>query len=158
MIMKKNVMSCFLVLSMCLVLRGKGFSMSCHSGDDEGGHSLGKQEEESHSKHAEKAPAREKISIKESFYGTIYTCPMHPDVKMDKSGKCPECGMKLEKKEILMTYACPEEKCDYQKAKAGECPEHKKELEKTEIKDHCPDCGRQVDKEKLVQKPVKKNK
>lgn len=28
----------------------------------------------------------------------VYTCPMHPDVKSDKPGKCPECGMKLEKK------------------------------------------------------------
>jgi len=26
---------------------------------------------------------------------TIYTCPMHPDVKLDKPGKCPQCGMNL---------------------------------------------------------------
>ena len=25
----------------------------------------------------------------------IYTCPMHPDVKSDKPGKCPQCGMDL---------------------------------------------------------------
>ena len=24
-----------------------------------------------------------------------YTCTMHPDVVMDKPGKCPKCGMKL---------------------------------------------------------------
>ena len=24
-----------------------------------------------------------------------YTCPMHPDVKQDRPGFCPECGMKL---------------------------------------------------------------
>jgi hypothetical protein len=27
-----------------------------------------------------------------------YTCPMHPEVKSDKPGKCPTCGMELEKK------------------------------------------------------------
>jgi YHS domain-containing protein len=25
----------------------------------------------------------------------VYTCPMHPDVKSDKAGKCPKCGMAL---------------------------------------------------------------
>ena len=27
--------------------------------------------------------------------GTIYTCPMHPEVKSDKPGSCPKCGMAL---------------------------------------------------------------
>jgi hypothetical protein len=27
-----------------------------------------------------------------------YTCPMHPEVKSDKPGKCPKCGMELVKK------------------------------------------------------------
>jgi transcription initiation factor IIE alpha subunit len=26
---------------------------------------------------------------------TMYTCPMHSDVKSDKLGKCPKCGMEL---------------------------------------------------------------
>jgi len=26
-----------------------------------------------------------------------YTCPMHPEVKSDKRGKCPKCGMDLVK-------------------------------------------------------------
>ncbi len=26
---------------------------------------------------------------------TVYTCPMHPEVKQDKAGKCPKCGMDL---------------------------------------------------------------
>ena len=30
---------------------------------------------------------------------TIYTCPMHPQIKSDKPGKCPICGMTLKKKE-----------------------------------------------------------
>ena len=28
----------------------------------------------------------------------VYTCPMHPDVQMDKPGNCPKCGMTLIKK------------------------------------------------------------
>ena len=27
--------------------------------------------------------------------GTVYTCPMHPEVKSDRPGDCPKCGMKL---------------------------------------------------------------
>ena len=67
---------------------------------------------------------------KDSVY---YTCPMHPEVKMAKPGKCPECGMALEKKtikktetvnknkEAVKTYTCsmhPEVKSD----KPGACP------------------------------------
>lgn len=28
--------------------------------------------------------------------GATYTCPMHPEVKSDKPGTCPKCGMNLE--------------------------------------------------------------
>ncbi|WP_081054279.1 heavy metal translocating P-type ATPase [Burkholderia vietnamiensis] len=28
--------------------------------------------------------------------GTIYTCPMHPEVRQDHPGQCPKCGMTLE--------------------------------------------------------------
>lgn len=28
--------------------------------------------------------------------GTIYTCPMHPEVRQDHPGACPKCGMALE--------------------------------------------------------------
>jgi len=27
--------------------------------------------------------------------GTIYTCPMHPEIRSDKPGSCPKCGMTL---------------------------------------------------------------
>lgn len=29
---------------------------------------------------------------------TMYTCPMHPEVEQPAPGKCPKCGMNLEKK------------------------------------------------------------
>lgn len=32
----------------------------------------------------------------------VYTCSMHPDVQSDKPGKCPQCGMNLEKKAVPM--------------------------------------------------------
>jgi P-type Cu+ transporter len=28
--------------------------------------------------------------------GTIYTCPMHPEIRQDRPGSCPKCGMTLE--------------------------------------------------------------
>ena len=42
---------------------------------------------------------QEKAEMKE-----VYTCPMHPEVKSDKPGKCPKCGMQLEKKMMKMEH------------------------------------------------------
>jgi P-type Cu+ transporter len=41
--------------------------------------------------HASSAPA-----IKAVVTGTIYTCPMHPQIRQIGSGSCPICGMTLE--------------------------------------------------------------
>jgi len=41
------------------------------------------------------------LSAKEQMkaeVGKVYTCPMHPDVALDKDGKCPKCGMALVEK------------------------------------------------------------
>jgi Cu+-exporting ATPase len=27
---------------------------------------------------------------------SVYTCPMHPEIRQDKPGDCPKCGMHLE--------------------------------------------------------------
>jgi Cu+-exporting ATPase len=32
----------------------------------------------------------------EAAGGTIYTCPMHPEIRQDHPGNCPKCGMTLE--------------------------------------------------------------
>jgi len=32
----------------------------------------------------------------EAAPGTIYTCPMHPEIRQDHPGHCPKCGMSLE--------------------------------------------------------------
>lgn len=47
-----------------------------------------------------------------SVTGSLYTCPMHPEVQADRPGTCPKCGMALESTgEPLMTsrieYTCP---------------------------------------------------
>ncbi len=31
--------------------------------------------------------------------GAVYTCSMHPEVKMSAPGRCPECGMALKQRE-----------------------------------------------------------
>jgi len=40
----------------------------------------------------------EKYTQKKAEMKEVYTCPMHPEIKSDKPGKCSNCGMKLEKK------------------------------------------------------------
>jgi len=37
-----------------------------------------------------------------------YTCPMHPSVRADKPGDCPECGMHLVPVYALSTNSAPE--------------------------------------------------
>ena len=39
---------------------------------------------------------RIKNKEEENNMPVIYTCPMHPEVKSDKPGKCPKCGMNLQ--------------------------------------------------------------
>ncbi len=43
-------------------------------------------------------PEPEKGSATNQVQGAEYTCPMHPEVLSDRPGKCPQCGMNLEKK------------------------------------------------------------
>jgi FtsP/CotA-like multicopper oxidase with cupredoxin domain len=38
--------------------------------------------------------------------GALYTCLMHPEVKSDKEGKCPKCGMTLVKQRQQEIYTC----------------------------------------------------
>lgn len=83
---------------------------------------------------------------------TIYTCPMHPEIKMEKPGNCPKCGMTLDKKTI---------KASSTKTKSKQQPgsksnddqhshDHKaiKQEEKTEQHhDHGKDSSKMSDKE-----------
>ncbi len=71
------------------------------------------------------APAPENMSDG----ATIYTCPMHPEIRQPNPGNCPKCGMALEPAGV----ARPAIKTDYV------CPMHPEV-----IQDHpsnCPKCG-----------------
>ncbi len=58
-----------------------------------------------------------------------YTCPMHPDVRQDKLGSCPKCGMALEP----LTVAAPQQKIEYT------CPMHPQIVR--DAPGNCPICG-----------------
>ena len=36
------------------------------------------------------------VDVPPAASGTIYTCPMHPEIRQDHPGNCPKCGMTLE--------------------------------------------------------------
>jgi len=45
--------------------------------------------------------------VPEGFTGTVYTCPMHPQVRQTKMGSCPICGMGLELESASMVEDGP---------------------------------------------------
>jgi Cu+-exporting ATPase len=53
-------------------------------------------------------PAAAKPAV-ETNAGTIFTCPMHPEVQQDHPGDCPKCGMALEPMTATMS---PDEGAD----------------------------------------------
>ncbi len=67
---------------MNLVSEGQATSGHHHHHDD---HAVGEQ-----------APTAAAAPLHEVPAGTIYTCPMHPEIRQDHPGNCPKCGMTLE--------------------------------------------------------------
>ncbi|MBP3982286.1 copper-translocating P-type ATPase [Acidovorax sp. JG5] len=47
--------------------------------------------------------------------GTIYTCPMHPEIRQDHPGNCPKCGMSLEPLIPELTEEANPELVDFQR-------------------------------------------
>jgi Cu+-exporting ATPase len=58
-----------------------------------------------------------------------YTCPMHPEVRSDKPGSCPQCGMALEP----VTITPREQRVEYT------CPMHPEIVR--DVPGNCPICG-----------------
>ncbi|MBW6500339.1 MAG: hypothetical protein K0B05_03000 [Bacteroidales bacterium] len=44
------------------------------------------------------SPTKEKAASEKEIAKVQYTCPMHPEVIIDKPGSCPICGMDLVEK------------------------------------------------------------
>ncbi|AKF79709.1 copper-exporting ATPase [Myxococcus fulvus 124B02] len=61
--------------------------------------------------------------------GTIYVCPMDPEVRQDHPGACPKCGMALEPETLVL----PETRVEYV------CPMHPEVVR--EGPGSCPICG-----------------
>ena len=61
--------------------------------------------------------------------GQTYTCPMHPEVRQDKTGSCPKCGMGLEP----TTVTAPQQRIEYT------CPMHPEIVR--DGPGNCPICG-----------------
>ncbi|MDD5007455.1 MAG: heavy metal translocating P-type ATPase [Syntrophorhabdaceae bacterium] len=61
--------------------------------------------------------------------GVIYTCPMHPDIREEKPGSCPKCGMVLEP----LTPSAGEARTEWT------CPMHPEIVRDTP--GSCPVCG-----------------
>ena len=79
--------------------------------------------------------SQEKAGKKDTTqHAVYYTCPSHPDVMMDKAGKCPKCGMELNlsakedfKSKVTKTYTCPVH-LDVTSHDPGKCPKCGKKL------------------------------
>lgn len=76
----------------------------------------------------EKGKENAQISKQEEQIKISYYCPMHPEVVSNKPGKCPKCGMNLEKKtsvkpekEEQVVYYCPMHS-EVTSNKPGKCP------------------------------------
>ncbi|MDZ4099472.1 MAG: copper-translocating P-type ATPase [Methylophilaceae bacterium] len=41
-------------------------------------------------------PEKDEPAVSEKNLATIYTCPMHPEIRQTQPGSCPRCGMTLE--------------------------------------------------------------
>ena len=48
-----------------------------------------------HPPHPNHTEAAEGHSIPADFAGTVYTCPMHPEIRRTEPGDCPKCNMHL---------------------------------------------------------------
>ena len=81
-------------------MKMEGQSQMQHRGDIEAQKKAAAEEMKKTSDQMKATSDQMKKKSDEMKGGTaIYTCPKHPQIKSDKPGKCPICGMTLKKKE-----------------------------------------------------------
>ena len=81
----------------------------------------------------------------------LYTCPMHPEVKSDKPGKCPKCGMELVKVKAGKEKETESENNKDASETGYTCPMHPQVHSDTA--GTCPICGMQLEKVKSPLEP-----
>ncbi|HSM68754.1 MAG TPA: heavy metal-binding domain-containing protein, partial [Xanthomonadales bacterium] len=59
-------------------------------------------EHQHHCSEADSSASNKHDSIPEGYSGTVYTCPMHPQVRSTKAESCPICGMGLEPETVSL--------------------------------------------------------
>lgn len=102
---------------------GSNHSCGCNTKEDKP--CCSKEDASAHSCCSDNKPA-----VSEAPKGSLYTCPMHPEVQQSKPGACPKCGMALE---LMTRPTMQSEKTEYV------CPMHPEV-----VQDHpgnCPKCG-----------------
>jgi len=88
---------------------------------------------------------KQKVKTKQHKTEKItYSCPMHPDMVMDKPGKCPTCGMALQssKKEQMKMkemglFTCPMHP-DVTSDKSGKCAKCGMDFKPVKAQYSCP--------------------
>jgi len=69
------------------------------------------------------APAPTAPAAAKPLAGAVYTCPMHPEVRQQGAGDCPDCGMALEPQvaAVRTEYVCPMHP-EIVRTEPGSCP------------------------------------
>lgn len=100
--MKRNG-KLWLVVLVVLGLSGLGYAMSCCTGgtSTESTTTNDTMMATSKDKSKEKEPVSQAKGTKKFVKKVVYVCPMN-DYTGAKPGKCPKCGMKLEKQTVII--------------------------------------------------------
>jgi uncharacterized paraquat-inducible protein A len=88
--------------------------------------------------HAQEKKDKDEGKKHENMEKTAYSCSMHPEIKSEKPGDCPKCGMKLTKMEMGK---------DNRKEKAYTCSMHSEV--KSDKPGECPKCGMKLVEKKM---------